>query len=135
MLAALARLRDDVKAQRADRRRCSKKGNLEATSKRSDCKMKNKKMWNNNYKNKNVNRKDEIMYVVFVLYMLAALAWLRDGRAQRANRRICSKKGNLDATSKISDCKRSDCKRSDCKRNDCKMKNKIWNKMNEYDIY
>ena len=36
-------------------------------------------MWNNNYKNKNVNRKDEIMYVVIVLYMLAALAWLRDG--------------------------------------------------------
>jgi hypothetical protein len=39
MLAALAWLRDAVKAQRANRGRCSKKGNLEATSK-----MKNKKM-------------------------------------------------------------------------------------------
>ena len=72
--ARVVKRRQYGRAQWANRRRCSKKVNLEATSK-----MKNKKMWNNNYKNKNVNRKDEIMYVVFVLYMLAALARLRDG--------------------------------------------------------
>ena len=49
------------------------KDNLDATSK-----MENKKMWNNNYKNKNVKWKYEIMYVVIVLYMLASLARLRD---------------------------------------------------------